>query len=226
MGLLARAIVWIQFKLGIYQLKAITKIERGGVVISCTDSRYQPGNGIRLELSPNEWFLYSYLYFPRNCREDAYDEEFITRELYYDIYAKSGPHSQNFRENRDLFAVFKNGHTTGYIIEESRTYEPGGMSWTSRRYSCVHINQWGVSWYKTTRKSGSVKPIYFVHDPTTAAICVLADDESFEKVNIDLDSLNKDCENSPGSCILHSKLTKLLQECNYAGLFMNSNETG
>ena len=77
MGLLSRAIVWMQFKLGTYQARQITKIERGGVVIDCADSRYQPSYGIRYELSPDEWFLYSYQFFPRNHREDFYDENLL-----------------------------------------------------------------------------------------------------------------------------------------------------
>lgn len=211
MGLLSRAIVWMQFKLGTYQARQITKIERGGVVIDCADSRYQPSYGIRYELSPDEWFLYSYQFFPRNHREDFYDEKFIMRELYYDYYAEWGS------SKRDQgFAIFKKKSFTGYIILETRS----GDSQT-KYYSGIHINLWGVSDYVLRRESGMVKPIFHATTPKEAAICMLADTDDFRKVKINLVSLNKDCNENPGSCALHSKLTKLLQDCNHTDLYID-----
>lgn len=223
MDLLARAIVWIQFKLGIYQVRQITRIERGGLVISRADSRHQPDGGIRYELSSDEWFLYSYRFFPRSYR-GVYDEEFLTRERYYDIYANRGPAEQEWQ----LFTIFKNGHTTGYFIQEYRhSANPNliGSFHKTRSYYGIHINQLGTSSYKDTTKNSIVKEIYFAETPMDAAICMLADDGDFEKVKIDLASLKKDCEDeslldSPGSCILHSKLTRLLQDCNHADLYI------
>lgn len=221
MDLLARAITWMKFKLGIYQVRQIMRIECGGVVISCSDSRYQPSDGIRYELSPDEWLLYSYYFFPKNYGEASYyDEDFLTHERYYDIYAKSGP----ARPHNMLFEIFKNGSSTGYIIEEHRPstlyLNQNGES-QSRYYSCVHISQSGISTYKQwghELKSGIDKPICFATDVIQAAICVLADlrIRSFKEDIIDIDSLNKNCDENPGSCILHSKLTKLLKECNHS----------
>lgn len=224
MGLLARAIVWIQFKLGTYKVRQITRIERGGVVIDCADSRYQPSNGIRYELSPDEWFLYSYRFFPRGYREHSYDEEFTMRELYYDYFAKMGPSRPSFMDTTtQIFAIFKNKHSTGYIILETRSSKPnlhliGGSR--TKFYSGIHINQWGISDYKDTFESGMVKPIYYATSPIEAATCMLADTDDFRKLKIELFSLNEGCDENPGSCVLHSKLTRLLQDCKYTDLYL------
>lgn len=112
MGLLSRAIAWAQFKLGIYHARQITRIERGGLVISCADSRYQPDGGIRHELSPDEWLLFSWRFFPRDYRKEFYDDEFLLRERYYNYFAKT----EGSRTN--IYSIFKNKHNTGYFIVE------------------------------------------------------------------------------------------------------------
>ncbi|MBZ0095717.1 MAG: hypothetical protein K8H75_10175 [Sulfuricella sp.] len=208
MGVLSRAFVSTQFKLGIYQARQITRIERGGLVISCADSRYQPDGGIRRELSPDEWLLFSWRFFPRDYRKEFYDEEFLLRERYYDYFVKTG----NSRTN--IYSIYKNQHDTGYIIVEYFGENRG------RLYSGMHINQWGTSDYKTVFESGLVKPIEYVRSPVEAATCMLADLDDFKKVKIDLASLHKDCEESPGSCALHLKLTKLLQDCKHTDLYL------
>lgn len=205
MNLLKKAIVWAQFKLGIYEARQIMKIERGGVVISSTNSRYQPSSGIRYELSPNEWLFYSYLFFPRNYGKRFYDEEFTTRELYYDYFSEREPH-------RDVttvtYAIFKNRHNTGYIIQVSY------YSNRERFCSAKHISSWGFSKYPDTFEN-YVKPLYFATNEIQAAIYVLADAWDFKKCKVDLPSLIEDCSKSPGSCLLHSKLIKILQDCKH-----------
>lgn len=208
MGILSKAFVTTQFKLGIYQARQITRIEKRGVVISCADSRYQPDGGIRHELSPDEWFLFSWRFFPRNYRKEFYDEEFLSRECYYDYFAKVE------RSRINIYSIFKNQHDAGYIITEYFSENHGKL------YSGMHINQWGTSDYKTMFESRLVKPIQYAKSVEEAAICMLADLDDFEKVRIDLALLHKDCEENPGACALHLKLTKLLQECNHTDLFL------
>lgn len=216
MGLLARATIQIKFKLGIYQVRQIMRIERGGIVI----------DGIRYELSPDEWLLYLYRFFPRGYGESSYyDEDFLMHERCYDIYAKRGP----ARPHNMLFEIFEGGHSTGYIIEEhcpSTLYLNQRGESQSKYYTCIHINQWGTSSYVQwghELESGTDKPICFATDVIQAAICVLADLQirSFKEHIINLESLNKDCDENPGSCILYSKLSKLLQECNYTDKYMH-----
>lgn len=208
MGLFSRALVGTQFKLGIYQTRQITRIERGGLVISSADSRYQPDGGIRHELSPDEWLLFSWRFFPKDYREEFYDEEFLSRERYYDYFDKAG------RSGKNLYSIFKNGHNTGYIIAEYF----GGNRRTL--YSGMHINEWGTSDYKLVFDSGLVKPIEYAKSPIEAAICMLADLDDFRKITIDLDSLHKECEENPGPCALHLKLMKLLRNCNHTHLYL------
>ena len=209
MGLLSRAIAWGQFKFGICQARQITRIERGGIVISCADSRYQPDGGIRHELSPDEWFIYSWRFFPRYYGQYFCDEESFLRECYYDYFAKTRAIQQS-----NIYSIFKNGHNTGYIIVEHFGENRG------RFYSGMHINEWGTNDYKTVFDSGEVKPIEYAKSPVEAAICMLADLDDFKKVKIDLASLQKDCEESPDSCVLHVKLTKLLQDCKHTDLYL------
>lgn len=209
MGLLARAIVWMQFRLGIYQARQITRIERGGVVISCADSRYQPDGGIRHELSPDEWFIYSWRFFPRYYGQYFRDEESLLREHYYDYFAKTGALRQS-----NIYLIFKNKHSTGYIIVEHFGGNRGKF------YSGMHINEWGTSDYKMVFESRRVKPIEYATSPVEAASCMLADLDDFKKIKIDLASLQKECEESPGSCALHVKLTKLLQDCKHTDLYL------
>lgn len=210
MGVLSRAIVATQFKLGIYQARQITRIEKRGVVISSADSRYQPDGGIRHELSPDAWLLFSWRFFPRDYRKEFYDEEFLSRECYYDYFAPIG------RYRKYIFSIFKNQHNTGYVITE-HIHEDHG-----RYYSGIHINEWGTSDYKSVFKSGLVKPIRYAKTPAEAAICILADLDDFEKTKIDLSSLRKDCEDSPGTCALYAKLTKLLQGCKHTDQYLES----
>lgn len=209
MSVLSRAFVSAQFKLGIYQLRQITRIERGGIVISCSDSRYQPDGGIRHELSPDEWFIYSWCFFPRYSGQYFCDEESLLHECYYDYFTKT----RSIRQS-NIYSIFKNGHNTGYIIVEHFG--------ENRRefYSGMHINSWGTSNYKKVFDSGHVKPIEYTRTPVEAAICMLADLDDFEKVKIDLASLQKDCEASPDSCALHVKLTKLLQKCKHTDSYL------
>lgn len=208
MGALSRFFVATQHKLGIYRARQITRIEKRGIVISCADSRYQPDGGVRHELSPDEWFLFSWRFFPRNYREEFYDEEFLSRECYYDYFAKSGSSRTN------VYSIFKNQHDTGYIISEHLSEK------NQRFYSGMHINQWGTSDYKTVFESGFVKPIQYARSSREAAICMLADLGDFKKIRIDLDSLQKEGTENPGSCALHLKLTKLLQDCKYTDLYL------
>lgn len=209
MSVLSRAFVSTQFKLGIYQLRQITRIERGGIVISCADSQYQPDGGIRHELSPDEWFIYSWRFFPRYYGQYFCDEASLLRECYYDYFAKTGTIRQS-----NIFSIFKNRHNTGYIIVEHFGENRG------RFYSGMHINEWGTSDYKTVFESGWVKPIDNAKSPVEAAAYMLADLDDFKKVKIDLASLQKDCEESPESCALHVKLTKLLQDCKHTDLYL------
>lgn len=208
MGLISRAFVRTQFKLGIYQTRQITRIERGGLVISSADSRYQPNGGIRHELSPDEWLLFSWRFFPMGYREEFYDEEYLSCERYYDYFEKTG------RSGTDLYSIFKNGRNTGYIIKE---YFGGNRG---KLYSGMHINQFGTSDYNTVFNTGSVKPIEYARSPIEAAICMLADLDDFRKVQINLDSLHKDCGENPGSCALHLKLKKLLRNCKHTDLYL------
>ena len=220
MGMLAKAVVSVQFKLGIYYLKQVLKIERGGVVINNTDTKYQPSDGTRYELSPDAWFLYSYWFFPKD--HYGYDEEFLTRELYYDYYAKSGPAASAYR----YYAIYKNGLSTGYFVKEK---EYGGETHspvTSRKFfSGFHIYDWGTSVYQNTQNARLRLGQRFERSmPTDAAICLIADVEDFEKVKINLASLKKDCEEEKNSrsCILHSKLTKLLPDCHFADNYIDN----
>lgn len=210
----------MQFKIGIYQVRQITRIERGGIVISCADSRYQPDGGIRYELSPDEWLLYSYRFFPRDHRREDFDEEFLVRERYYDYFAERG---SSKRTKKYIYSIFKNKHNTGYIIVATLFSEQNpnlvGESRT-KFYSAIHINEWGASDYKDVFESRMVKPIYYATSEIEAAICLLTDRGDFSKVKIDIASLHKDCDESPGSCVLYSKLTKLLQDCNYTDLYI------
>lgn len=208
MGILSRAFITAQFKLGTYHARQITRVEKGGIVISSTDSQYQPDGGIRHELSPDEWFLLTWHFFPRNHTEEFYDDEFLSKECYYDYFAQSG------RNIKNIYLVFKNQHNTGYFITEYFGDEHG------RSYSCTHINQCGSSDYKRTFKSGLIKPIEYARIATEAAICIFADLDDFEKTKIDLSSLQNDFEGCPGACALHSKLTKLLQGCKHTDLYL------
>lgn len=201
MGILSRAFVATQFKLGIYKTRQITRIEKGGVVISSADSRYQPDGGIRHELSPDAWFLFSWRFFPRNYRNEFYDEAFLSRELYYDYFAPTG------RDKEFIYSIFKNQHDTGYIVS--------GYWHADHQiiYSGMHVNEWGTSDYKREFTSGLVKPITYAKTPAESAICMLADLDDFEQTKIDLSSLRKDCEDNPGACALHTKLAQLLPRC-------------
>lgn len=203
----------MQFKLGIYQARQITRIEKGGFVISCADSRYQPDGGIRHELSPDEWFIFSWRFFPRNHAEDFYDAELLMRERYYDYFAKTGASRTN------IYLIFKNKHSTGYIIVEYFGENRG------RFYAGMHINEWGTSDYKTVFASRMVKPIEYARSPVEAAICMLADRDYFKEIKIDLASLHKNCEESPGSCALHLKLTELLPACKHTDLYLEKQAT-
>lgn len=226
MSALARAVCRLKFKLGIYEARQILRVERGGIVISCADSRYQPSEGIRYELSPDEWLLYSYVFFPRGYGEiSSYDENFLKHECYYDIYSKSGL----ARPRGRVFEIFKNGKRTGYILHEhcpSSLYLNQNGESQSRYYTCIHINQWGTSSYVQWGReleSGMDKPICFATDVIQAAICVLSDLQirSFKEDIINLESLSKDCDENPSSCILYAKLTKLLQECSYTDKYIH-----
>lgn len=213
-SVLSRPFVSTQFKLGIYQLRQITRIEEGGIVISCSDSRYQPDGGIRHELSPDEWFIYSWCFFPRYYGQYSCDEASLLRECYYDYFAKTRHTRQS-----NIYSIFKNGHRTGYIIVEHFGQNHLGEN-RGNFYSGMHINEWGISNYKRVFDSGEVKPIEYTRSPVEAAICMLADHDDFEKAKIDLASLQKDCEASPDSYTLHLKLTKLLQKCKHADLYL------
>ena len=208
MGLLSTTFVATQFKLGIYQARQITRIEKRGILISSADSRYQPDSGIRHELSPDEWLLFSWRFFPRSYRKEFYDEEFLSRECYYDYFAKSDSSRTN------IYSIFKSQHSTGYLIIEYFSESHG------RFYSGMHINQWGTSDYNTMFKNYFVKPIKYARSAVDAAICMLADLDDFKKINLDLTSLQKDCEDDPGSCELHLKLARLLQDCRHTDLYL------
>lgn len=228
MGLLARALIAGEFKLGIYKARQITRIERGGLVISCADSRYQPGNGIRYEMSPDEWFLHIYRFFPRYHVLEAYDEDFLAREVYYDYFAESGlesPRSRNTDSYTRIFAIFKNDHDTGYRLIETSFSESCGSYRESRGsyYSGLHINSWGTSDYRKVDSHHMIKPFEEAKTPADAAIYMLSDAEDFIKVKIDLSELIQDCETSPGSCQLHTKLTRLLKDCRYQHLYLQGN---
>lgn len=226
MGLLAKALIAGQFKLGIYKARQITRIERGGLVISCADSHFQPGNGIRYEISPDEWFLNSYLFFPRNCVREAYDDSFLAREVYYDYFLESGLGSPRSGDSYTrIFAIFKNDHDTGYRLIETSFSESHGTYRLSTGcyYSGMHISAWGISDYRKTDSSHMIKPFENAKTPVEAAIYMLSEEEDFLKVKIDLSELAQDCENSPGSCLLHTKLTRLLKDCRHQRLYLQGN---
>ena len=216
----------MKFKLGIYQLRQIIRIERGGIIISCADSRYQPSMGIRYELSPDEWFVYSYRFFPMYLNKDSYDEEFLMRERYYDYYAKRASAGQCHSDGGHtyIFAIFKNGHNTGYIIKEDTHSSSYVNYWHGRqrgsRYSSIFINGFRTGSYKKEWDDGRDGPMLFANSTVWTAICVLADGWGFKKDAIDINSLNNNCDENPGSCILHSKLTNLLKDCRYPEHFI------
>ncbi len=207
MGLIARNYYKIQFALGKYQLRQITKIERGGIVI----------DQLRYEQPPDAWLHYLYLFFPRWCRDETYHKDFRNFELCYDYYDKNGctgPHSAGGGKNF-YYALFKNEKTTGYIIREY--YSEG-----RRSYSVIHINEFGARKYDSL-KNGTVKQIYYAMTEEEAAICMLEDIGDFEPIKIDMNLLAKECENTeqyPGSCILYLKLAELLTKCNHSNNYL------
>ena len=209
MSLLTRSLVSTQFKLGVYQLRQITRIERGGVVISGCDSRYQPDGGVRHELTPDEWFIYSWHFFPRYAGQYFCDEESLLREIYYDYFAKERIHRQS-----NMFLIYKNDKSTGYMLTESFGDNIG------RFYNGMFVNDLGSSTYQTTDDYGMVKPIEYAKNCVEAAACMLSDINGFRKVIIDLDSLKNDCEDSPEACTLYAKLKKLLPICSHTHLYL------
>lgn len=208
-GVLSRSFVAMQFKLGIYQARQITRIERGGLVISCSDSRYQPDVGIRHELSPDEWFIYLWRFFPRYSGQYFCDEESLLRECYYDYFAKTGALRQS-----KIYSIFKDKLDTGYIIIQSFD------EYQKSSYHGIYINQWGTSDYKAVFKNDRFNKIsydenlVYVESLLEAAAYMLADKGNFREVKIDLVSLQSE------SCALHVMLTKLLQKCNHADLYL------
>ena len=115
----------------------------------------------------------------------------------------------------NIYSIFKSKYDTGYIVLECFGGNRGKF------YAGMHLNQWGTSDYKTVFASGMVKPIEYATSSAEAAICILADRGDFTEIKIDLASLQKACsDESPGSCALHSKLTKLLEDCRYTDLYL------
>lgn len=225
MGLLSKALIAGQFKVGTYAARQIIRIEKGGLVISCSDSRYQPDAGVRYEISPDEWFLYTYIFFPVGCaREDAYDEAFLTREVYYDYYAKSGPESPGSMADRKyIYAIFKNDQDTGYRIIESSKAINRGSYWHSAgsTYEGLFINSWGLSSYPTS-SSYPVKPFYGAKSIVEAAIYLLADANTLVKVKVSLAELIKESESArPGTIQLCAKLQQLLKACMHTNLYLH-----
>lgn len=223
MSALARAVCRLKFKLGVYEVRQILRVERGGIVISCADSRYQPSDGTRYELSPDEWLLYSYVFFPRGCGEiSSYDENFLKRECYYDIYSKSGL----ARPRSRVFEIFRNENRTGYILQEhcpSSLYLNQNGESQSRYYTCIYINDRGISSYKqwgSELRSGVDKPICFATNERDAGTCVLADLSGFEKSVIDIDALNKNSDEDAGASLLYLKLSELLRDCNFSNEYL------
>lgn len=216
MGFLAQSLIAGKFKLGIYKARQITRIERGGLVISCTDSRYQAGNGIRYELSPDEWFLYSYKFFPRDYVLEAYNEDFLTREVYYDFFAETGLEKPRSGDSFTvIYAIFKNDRDTGYrVIETSFSVSRGSYrEGTGHFNQGLHISDRGICEYRSVDSRHFIKPFQEARGVVEAASYMLADAEDFTKIKVDLSELTQDCENSPGSCLLHTKLTRLLKDC-------------
>lgn len=215
-GLVSKAFLAGQFKLGIYKARQITRIERGGLVISTSDSRYQAGNGIRYELSPDEWFMYSYEFFPRDHVLEAYNDDFLAREVYYDFFAETGLGKARSGDSfKSIYAIFKNGQDTGYrVIEISTSVSRGSYREGTGRFNFgLHISDRGICEYQSADSRGFIKPFREAMGVVQAATYMLADAEDFTKTKIDLSKLAQDCENSPGSCVLHTKLTRLLKDC-------------
>ncbi|MCO6426856.1 hypothetical protein [Nitrosomonas communis] len=203
MGLLSTANVWAQFKLGIYDIRQITRIEKRGVVVSSANYRYQPDGGIRHELTPDEWFLFVWQFFPRNYSND---EEFVDQECYYDYFSPTGRHRSS------LYKIFKNGHDTGYILDG------GGNNRGDHFYNGSHINQFGISKYESIVEHLNTNPLSNTHPVVYAAVKVLADRNGFKKTKIDLSRLRRDCELNSESCALYLKLTKMLKDCRHTQL--------
>lgn len=200
MGLFSSVNVRMQFKLGIYETRQITRVEHGGVVI----------DGIRYELSPKEWLFYIFQF----CSDDSF-RKLIKNELYYDYYPKFKQdfHSMGYS---CYFAIFKNGHSTGYIVREIHFSRPNPDAIGEYRtifYSGFHINQLAISRYNDT-KNHFLKPIYYTNSKDDAAICMLSDEEGFERVDmmLELAKLKNDYDANHGAYLLQTTLAKQLQD--------------
>lgn len=218
MSILTKIAVLIKFKLGIYELRQIIKIEKSGIVISVADSRYRTDAGVRYELSPDEWFIYSWRFFPRYAGQIFCDEETFKSELYYDYFAKVSP----YHMRPDYYAVFKNGHNTGYII--SKHYREN-RSWHNPlpySFMSMHINGSSTSDYTRVFDNNFAKPIQYAENLIEAAICILSDLDGFKQTKIEMSSLLDDCKSSPESCALHAKLTELLPKCLYTNFYLKN----
>lgn len=227
MGIMSRLIVAIEFKLGTLKARQIIRVENGGLVISSSDARYQPGPGIRYELTPDDWFLHTYAFFPMGYSLDAYERGDIKDKVYYDYYSEQHPISPRHGDShRYIYAIFKSGHDTGYrIVEMRRSESHGGYSeWVDNWYYGLHINEWGISRYKTTTKSYMQKPFKEARHIHEAAIYMMSDLEEFEREYIKLNVLKSDCERDPGSCVLHDQLAVQLNKCRHASKYIATND--
>lgn len=225
MGFMSRSIVAGEFKLGILQARQIIRIENGGLVISSSDARYQPGPGIRHEISPDEWFLHTYAFFPRYYPLEAYERGAIKNKIYYDYFSEEYPVSPRHGDVcRYIYAIFKSGQDTGFrIVEEKRFHylEKGSISHDSyrecvgSRYSGLYILNSGISRYRRTTKDHLIKPFEDARHINEAAVYMMSDLE-FESEYIKLGELNNDCKSDPGSCVLHEQLVAQLSNCRHA----------
>lgn len=205
MGFLSTAKAKAEFGMGVLELRPLVKVGNYGLVISTHSDKYQPDQGVRYEISPDEWLYYTWEFFPK----DYLDEEDCRRSpiadnIYFDVHAEYSPVSRlRKRTGMWVYAVFREGHTTGYLLEESY----GG------HFYGLHINRSGIRRFVP---ESLLNLFTDATDRRAAATYMMSNLDRFQEEVIDLSKLETDCADYPGHCYLRDEMQRILSKCSDA----------
>lgn len=209
MGLINRSFARLKFASGYLEVRKITKIERGSIVI----------DGLRYELSPNEWFLCLYLFFPTHCGERLYTKSFCKAEICYDYFHEDNcvrHKGYGLTHSKSYYSIFNHGKQTGYIIEERRSDKTNIYNMSSA-FSIYIIPDRGNAYrYNYNRLEDALYDgTYSIYNNflREATIWAYGDPQHFEKIEVDLKNLESLAKENLGTHILYEKLIKLLPKC-------------